>query len=213
MCTCAYVNLYFVTIGRTLLENKLLLLLLQLLLLHVKVFHLEKDSSTRGNFRDLRYHWIGYNLLPTRHHKHLSFCRLEIEKNNLGTKLIEGVTTRFITTTLWGMWITEFLWSFQGLYLLSGRASYRKISWSLEAARLNVILIVSLWNLTGSSAAALPSCLSNFRAIEKALTWISRLQHFAKSCGKTSARLVNRGPGSLCIYIYIYEYQVNMMTQ
>ena len=31
-----------------------------------------------------------------------------------------------------------------GLYSLSGRTSYRKISWSLEAAKLDVIMIVSL---------------------------------------------------------------------
>ena len=36
-----------------------------------------------------------------------------------------------------------------GLYSLSGKTSYRQISWSLEAARLGVIMIVSLWNLTG----------------------------------------------------------------
>ena len=34
-----------------------------------------------------------------------------------------------------------------------GNMSYRQISWSLEAAKLDVILIVSLWNLTGISAA------------------------------------------------------------
>ena len=54
----------------------------------------------------------------------------------------------------------------QGLYSLSGKTSYRQISWSLEAARLGVIMIVSLWNLAGISA-ALPRCLSNFRAIWK----------------------------------------------
>ena len=54
-----------------------------------------------------------------------------------------------------------------GLYSLSGKTSYRQISWSLEAARLSVIMIVSHWNLTGISAALLPRCLSNFRAIEK----------------------------------------------
>ena len=55
----------------------------------------------------------------------------------------------------------------QGLYSLSDKTSYRQISWSLEAARLSVIMIVSLWNLTGISAALLPRCLSNFKAIEK----------------------------------------------
>ena len=45
--------------------------------------------------------------------------------------------------------------------------SYRQILWRLEAARLDVMMIVSLWNLTGISAALLPICLSNFRAIGK----------------------------------------------
>ena len=50
----------------------------------------------------------------------------------------------------------------QGLYSLSGKMSYRQISWSLETTRLYVIMVVPLWNLTGISAAALPRCLSNF---------------------------------------------------
>ena len=54
-----------------------------------------------------------------------------------------------------------------GLYSLSGKTSYRQISWSLEAARLDVAMIVSLWNLTGTSAAALPRYLPNFRVIGK----------------------------------------------
>ena len=53
----------------------------------------------------------------------------------------------------------------QGLYSLSGKTSYRKISWSLEAARFGFGLFQLLWNLTGISAAALSRCLSNFRAI------------------------------------------------
>ena len=85
----------------------------------------------------------------------------------------------------------------QGLYSLSGKTSYRQISWSLEAARLGVAMVVSLWNLTGTSAALLPRYLSNFRAIEKVKTRISRLRDFTRSCGKTSYSLVNRGPGEL----------------
>ena len=54
-----------------------------------------------------------------------------------------------------------------GLYSLSCKTSYRQISWSLEAARLDVAMVVSLWNLTGTSAAALPRYLPNFRAIGK----------------------------------------------
>ena len=83
----------------------------------------------------------------------------------------------------------------QGLYSLSGRTSYRQISWSLEAARLGVIMIVSLWNLTGISVALLPRCLLNFRAIGKIQIRISRFRDFTRSCGRTSYRLVNRGPG------------------
>ena len=55
----------------------------------------------------------------------------------------------------------------QGLYSPSGETPYRQISWSLEAARLDVAMVVSLWNLTGTSAAALPRYLPNFRAIGK----------------------------------------------
>ena len=56
---------------------------------------------------------------------------------------------------------------YQGLYSLSCKTSYHQISWSLEAARLRVKIIVSLWNLTGISAVLLPRCLSNFKAIGK----------------------------------------------
>ena len=50
-----------------------------------------------------------------------------------------------------------------GLFSLRGKTSYRKISWSLEAARLDVLMIVSVWKFQGIS----PMCLSNFRAIGK----------------------------------------------
>ena len=82
----------------------------------------------------------------------------------------------------------------QGLYSLSGKTSYRKISWSLEAARFGISLFQSLWNLAGTSAALLPRCLSNFRAIRPLQHPISRLRDFTRFGGKTSYRLVNRGP-------------------
>ena len=90
-----------------------------------------------------------------------------------------------------GPWFTR--WGSLGLYSLSDKASYRQISWSLEAARLDVIMIVSLWNLTGILAALLPTCLSNFRAIRKVYTLISCLRDFTRSCGKTSGLVVNGG--------------------
>ena len=54
-----------------------------------------------------------------------------------------------------------------GLYSISGKTSYHQISGSLEAVRIDVIMIVSLRNLTGTSAALLPRSLTNVRAIEK----------------------------------------------
>ena len=42
----------------------------------------------------------------------------------------------------------------QGLYSQRIRMSYRKISWSREAARLDVVMIVSLWDLISIWAAA-----------------------------------------------------------
>ena len=56
-------------------------------------------------------------------------------------------------------------WSLQGLYSLSSKASYHKISWSLDATRFGFRLFKSLWHLTGTSTAALSSCLSNVRAM------------------------------------------------
>ena len=94
-------------------------------------------------------------------------------------------------------------WTLLGLYSLSDKTSYRKISWSLEAARFGFKLFQSLWNLAGTSAALLPRCLSNFRAIRPLQHPISRLRDFTRFGGKTSYRLVNRGPGcaelSFCI--------------
>ena len=82
----------------------------------------------------------------------------------------------------------------QGLCSQSGNTSYRQISWSLKAARLGIIMIVTLWNLTGISAALLPRGLSNFRAIGKVETQISRPRDFTRSCGKMSYRLMNISP-------------------
>ena len=70
------------------------------------------------------------------------------------------------------------------------------VSWCLEATRFEFRLFQLLWHLTSTSTAVLPRCLSNVRAIQ--LSWHpnSRLQEFTIFGGKTSYRLVNRGPGS-----------------
>ena len=93
-----------------------------------------------------------------------------------------------------------------GLYSLSGETSYCKISWSLEAPRFGFKLFQSLWNLAGTSAAALPRCLSNFRAIRPLQHRISRLRDFTRFGGKTPYRLVNRGPAPGC-YCSSYSWQ------
>ena len=63
--------------------------------------------------------------------------------------------------------LNSMLWDALGPVSISDKTSYRKISWSLEAARLVVQIIASLWNLTGTSAALLPRCLSNFEVIRQ----------------------------------------------
>ena len=66
-----------------------------------------------------------------------------------------GKTSQCITTTKHSKAKTVSIffgiYCIRGLYSLSGRTSYRKISWSLEVAGLDVIMIVSLWNMTGIS--------------------------------------------------------------
>ena len=74
------------------------------------------------------------------------------------------------------------------------RTSQRQISWSLEAAELDVIQIGSLWNLTGISAELLPRCLPKCRAIGKVYTRISQLRDFTRSCAKKIRPLSEQRP-------------------
>ena len=82
----------------------------------------------------------------------------------------------------------------QGHYSLSGRTAYRKIPWSIEAARFGFRLSPSLWNLTGASAATDMSV--KFQSDTTSITSdfaASRLR--TRSGGTMAYRLVNRGPG------------------
>ena len=72
------------------------------------------------------------------------------------------------------------------------KTSYCKISQSLEAARFVFRIVRSLWNLTDTSAALLPTCLSNFRAIRKFNLPISRIRDFTRSYDKKSYRKLKR---------------------
>ena len=125
-----------------------------------------------------------YNIWANRRR---SGCWLPVEKS-LWDRLSNMICYTGKMTSLY--WIRAL-----GLYSLSGKTSYRKISWSLEAARFGFKLFQLLWNLAGTSAALLPRCLSNFRAIRPLQHPISRLRDFTRFGGKTSYRLVNRGPG------------------
>ena len=101
-----------------------------------------------------------------------------------------------------------------GIYSPSGKTSYRKISWSLEAARFGFNFFQSLRNLAGTSAALLPRCLSNFRAIRPLQHPIPRLRYFTRFGGKTSYRLVNRGPVMWLLLQYTphHNYRANGNT-
>ena len=63
-----------------------------------------------------------------------------------------------------------------GIYSISWRTSYRKISWSLGTGKFGFRPFRSLWNLMGTSAAVLSRCLSNFRAMRWLQHPISRLR-------------------------------------
>ena len=78
---------------------------------------------------------------------------------------------------------------------ISSKTSYRKISWSLDAARFVFRTVRSLWNLTGTSAALLLTHLSNVKVMRWFKLPISRLRDFMRSYDKTSYRILKRGSG------------------
>ena len=80
---------------------------------------------------------------------------------------------------------------------ISNKTSYVKVSWSLQAARFVFTIARSLWNLAGTSAALLPMCLSNFKAMRWFKLSISRLRDFTRSYHKTSYRILKVVPGVL----------------
>ena len=82
----------------------------------------------------------------------------------------------------------------QGSVSISDKTYYRKISWSLDAARFVFRIVRQLWNLTGTSAALLPTWLSNFTAIRYFKLPISRLRDFTRSYDNASYRILKRGP-------------------
>ena len=92
---------------------------------------------------------------------------------------------------------------------ISEKTSFRKISSSLEAARFVFRIVLSFWNLTGTSAAVLPMCMSNFKTIRQFKVPISWLRDLTRSYGKTSFRILRRDPGYFHWYLTIRNAKKN----
>ena len=104
---------------------------------------------------------------------------------------------------------TPFIWIVHGISVYSSghlsTAYYHTKRWVLATdcrndtfpARFVFRIVRSLWNLTGTSAAVLPMCLSNFKAIRQLKVPISWLRDFTRSYEKTSFRILRRGPGGV----------------
>ena len=82
-----------------------------------------------------------------------------------------------------------------GPVLISDKTSYCAVSQSVEVTIFVFKIVRSLWNLTGTSAALLQRCLSNFKAMRLFEPPIMRLRKFTRSQDKTSNRILKRGPG------------------
>ena len=103
--------------------------------------------------------------IGTQLHQSLCHATLEIEQDYSRG---DHRTVIDVSNGIKSLWNQRFEWDMStggyaeannmGLYSISGKTSYHQDSWNLE----------SLWNSTGSSAALLPMCLSNFKAIGKA---------------------------------------------
>ena len=74
-------------------------------------------------------------------------------------------------------------------------------------------IVLSLWNLTGTSAAVLPMCLSNFKAIRQFKVPSSWLRDFTRSYEKTSFRILRRGPVSFPSHHQVFNVTDVMMDE
>ena len=110
---------------------------------------------------------------------------------------------KIIDTYLQGSYLpmtqTLVLWILpqRGLYSLSGRTAYGKISWSLEAAGFRFRLFQSLWYLTRISAATLQKYMPPVKFQDDTIIITSNLaasRLYTRFGGKSSYRLVNRSP-------------------
>ena len=91
------------------------------------------------------------------------------------------------------LWNINLTYSILSPVSISGKKSSGKFSWSLKSARLTALL-VSFWNLIGTSEAVSPRCLSNFRAIGSFSIPVSRLRDFTRSYDNAFYRILKQDP-------------------
>ena len=72
--------------------------------------------------------------------------------------------------------------------------------------RFVITIIRSLWTLTGTSAAQLPMCLSNFKAKWYFKLPTSRLRDFTRSYYKTSYRILRLSQYSMLVCMYFIPH-------
>ena len=89
--------------------------------------------------------------------------------------------------------IRKKLHGYQEPVSISDKTAYRKISQNLEAARFVFRIVRSLLNLEGTSAALLPRCLSNLKAIR---TFDTRSRPFETLRDLTIRRLIGYWNGA-----------------
>ena len=160
-----------------------------------KCLILKKECLNSG-WRDVcSFELILTNYEVTFYHKHNARSKLEFHL----VIIQKQVTDEFYQPqqvpwgtymNVWRNAISRKTWP----HSLSGKTSYRKIPWILDAVRFGFILLQSLRNFTGTSVAMLSRCLSHFRAIRSLQHSILCLRDFMRFGGKTPYRLVNRGP-------------------
>ena len=124
--------------------------------------------------------------------------------NYLAIRDTSGFIIKKKNVSKWLLPMTTALLRNQGLYSQSGKTSYRKISWSLDAERFGFYL---------SSRSEIDSHIDSHIVAEMSVKFQSnttiitsnlaalRLQRFG---GKTSYRLVNRGPE----LIYVFKLRI-----
>ena len=73
---------------------------------------------------------------------------------------------------------------------------------SFEPVRVGVKMLISLWNLTGGSAAVLPRRIPNFKAVGKLWISISRLRYFTRPHDKGFYAILKQFPSAVTIFAY-----------